>query len=266
MLGAGEVGHGESPCQGAVGESKVSIFSPILTHLLTCSSSLLSPPIHGKCPQGKRCSTVRAFTLSLFSQSNSSLSYQVFDVLNKMFSIFCPHVLVDFTRNLGWIIVDYHWQWKSQNGFQILVFRQIVFQQMDPMYSFKFPWTSFENALFNKHLLNQHWVLHYLKHYRKPWRRYKTEKDCKSCRQQNTVLRGSQTCVNNKGMKEEGRVRKMNWVWKEQALRLQIGTEMSCFGKTINQRSQNGRPQTEFSPQSCFVWLTQRFKNRRFPV
>lgn len=51
----------------------------------------------------------------------------------------------------------------------------------------------------------------------------------------------SDMCVNNKGMKEEGRVRKMNWVWKEQALRWQIGTEMSCFGKTINQRSQNGR-------------------------
>lgn len=42
---------------------------------------------------------------------------------------------------------------KSQNGFQIFIF--IVFQRMDPHYYFKFPVTSFENALFNKGLFNQ---------------------------------------------------------------------------------------------------------------
>lgn len=41
---------------------------------------------------------------------------------------------------------------------------------------------------------------------------------------------------------------------------------MSCFVRTINQRSQNGRPQTECSPQTCLVWPTQCFKNRRFPI
>lgn len=41
---------------------------------------------------------------------------------------------------------------------------------------------------------------------------------------------------------------------------------MSCFVRTINQRSQNGRPQTEYSPQTYLIWPTQCFKNRSFPI
>ena len=80
------------------------------------------------------------------------------------------------------------------------------------------------------------------------------------------VLRGHQTCVWIIRVKEEGEVQRTNWVWKEQASGLQIGTETSCSARTINQKSQNGRPQTEYSPQPCLVWPTRHFKNRRFPI
>lgn len=49
-------------------------------------------------------------------------------------------------------------------------------------------------------------------------------------------------------------------------LRLQIGTEMSCFVRTINQRSHNGRSHIGFSPQTCLIWPTQCFKNWRYPI